>query len=200
MRATSIIPSRRWMRVGWWRWMAMEGGREEAPENVQASRWCEGELACLGAFSRGLALRGPCTTAAAIQSHTPVPTYFSAAQEAGSGGFARLQPARPTEKTGDALRPTATTTMTIKALQKISTGRVGSPPRHVPAPPGRGACSIPLLTSPSCFSEQNGVGAFILQCKRMDFHYCDWAGSSKGMKYVLTRLSSPWPTSRADSF
>ncbi|CAD6443883.1 f56399cc-ad60-4563-abb9-c34d57992be7 [Sclerotinia trifoliorum] len=28
---------------------------------------------------------------------------------------------------------------------------------------------------------QNGVGAFILQCTRMDFHYCDWAGSSKGM-------------------
>ncbi len=31
---------------------------------------------------------------------------------------------------------------------------------------------------------QNGVGAFILQCKKLDFHYCDWAGSSKGMKYV----------------
>ena len=31
-------------------------------------------------------------------------------------------------------------------------------------------------------SVQNGVGAFILQCKRLDFHYCDWAGSSKGMK------------------
>ncbi|KAL9022708.1 MAG: hypothetical protein Q9185_000137 [Variospora sp. 1 TL-2023] len=28
---------------------------------------------------------------------------------------------------------------------------------------------------------RNGVGAFILQCKRLDFHYCDWAGSSKGM-------------------
>ncbi|CAD0090373.1 unnamed protein product, partial [Aureobasidium vineae] len=34
---------------------------------------------------------------------------------------------------------------------------------------------------------QNGVGAFILQCKRLDFHYCDWAGSSKGMKYALLR-------------
>ncbi|KAL3423389.1 hypothetical protein PVAG01_05136 [Phlyctema vagabunda] len=32
---------------------------------------------------------------------------------------------------------------------------------------------------------QNGVGAFILQCKRMDFHYCDWAGSSKGMNAFL---------------
>ena len=33
-------------------------------------------------------------------------------------------------------------------------------------------------------NRQNGVGAFVLQCKKMDFHYCDWAGSSKGMKYV----------------
>jgi large subunit ribosomal protein L43 len=47
---------------------------------------------------------------------------------------------------------------------------------------------------------QNGVGAFVLQCKQMNFHYCDWAGSSKGMKYVRSRLSSPWPTSNADSF
>lgn len=30
---------------------------------------------------------------------------------------------------------------------------------------------------------QNGVGgAFIHQCKKLDFHYCDWAGSSRGMK------------------
>lgn len=34
------------------------------------------------------------------------------------------------------------------------------------------------------FPLQNGVGAFILQCKRLDFHYCDWAGSSRGMVYV----------------
>ena len=33
---------------------------------------------------------------------------------------------------------------------------------------------------------KNGVGAFVLQCKRLDFHYCDWAGSSRGMKYVLS--------------
>ncbi|MCJ1313898.1 39S ribosomal protein L51, mitochondrial [Agyrium rufum] len=32
---------------------------------------------------------------------------------------------------------------------------------------------------------QNGVGTFILQCKRLDFHYCDWAGSSDGMKAFL---------------
>ena len=39
-------------------------------------------------------------------------------------------------------------------------------------------------------NDQNGVGAFILQCKRLDFHYCDWAGSSKGMKFVYCTLAS----------
>ncbi len=33
---------------------------------------------------------------------------------------------------------------------------------------------------------QNGVSTFILPCKRLDFHYCDWAGSSRGMKSVLS--------------
>ncbi|KAL8696171.1 MAG: hypothetical protein Q9201_007793 [Fulgogasparrea decipioides] len=32
---------------------------------------------------------------------------------------------------------------------------------------------------------RNGIGAFILQCKRLDFHYCDWAGSSRGMNLFL---------------
>ncbi|KAL0931011.1 mitochondrial 54S ribosomal protein mL43 [Colletotrichum truncatum] len=36
---------------------------------------------------------------------------------------------------------------------------------------------------------QNGLGAFILQCKRLDFHYCDWAGSSKGMNgFIKSQL------------
>jgi len=39
-------------------------------------------------------------------------------------------------------------------------------------------CGLPIN------KPQNGVGAFILQCKRLDFHYCDWAGSSRGMKSV----------------
>ncbi|KAJ3479983.1 hypothetical protein NLG97_g8177 [Lecanicillium saksenae] len=34
----------------------------------------------------------------------------------------------------------------------------------------------------------NGVGAFILQCKKMDFHYCDWAGSSQGMNGFIKSL------------
>ncbi|KAK4099061.1 hypothetical protein N658DRAFT_498872 [Parathielavia hyrcaniae] len=35
---------------------------------------------------------------------------------------------------------------------------------------------------------RNGVGAFVLQCKKMDFHYCDWAGSSRGMNGFIKSL------------
>lgn len=35
---------------------------------------------------------------------------------------------------------------------------------------------------------RNGVGAFILQCKRLDFHYSDWQGSSKGMNGFIKSL------------
>ncbi|KAL9626994.1 MAG: hypothetical protein Q9204_006886 [Flavoplaca sp. TL-2023a] len=34
-------------------------------------------------------------------------------------------------------------------------------------------------------TSRNGVGTFIRQCKRLDFHYCDWAGSSRGMNQFL---------------
>ncbi|EWC48532.1 hypothetical protein DRE_01754 [Drechslerella stenobrocha 248] len=38
---------------------------------------------------------------------------------------------------------------------------------------------------------QNGVGAFILQCKRLEFNYCDFGGSSRGMKaFLRTRLAT----------
>ncbi|KAF8454317.1 thioredoxin-like protein [Terfezia claveryi] len=33
---------------------------------------------------------------------------------------------------------------------------------------------------------QNGLAGFILQCKRLEFNYCDWAGASEGMKAFLT--------------
>lgn len=45
------------------------------------------------------------------------------------------------------------------------------------------SCGFLLFRGAILTRLQNGVGAFILQCKRLDFHYCDWAGSSKGMKY-----------------
>ncbi|KAF2666948.1 hypothetical protein BT63DRAFT_324974 [Microthyrium microscopicum] len=32
---------------------------------------------------------------------------------------------------------------------------------------------------------QNGVGAFVVQCKKLEFYYCDWAGSSKGMNSFI---------------
>ncbi|KAF2189016.1 hypothetical protein K469DRAFT_748207 [Zopfia rhizophila CBS 207.26] len=48
---------------------------------------------------------------------------------------------------------------------------------------------MPLSAVRTVAKAQNGVGAFILQCKRLDFHYCDWAGSSRGMKaFIKTSL------------
>ncbi|OCK90139.1 uncharacterized protein K441DRAFT_643682 [Cenococcum geophilum 1.58] len=44
---------------------------------------------------------------------------------------------------------------------------------------------MPLSALKAVAKGQNGVGAFILQCKRLDFHYCDWAGSSKGMNAFI---------------
>lgn len=41
---------------------------------------------------------------------------------------------------------------------------------------------MPITALRTVSKAQNGVGAFVLQCKRLDFHYCDWAGASKGMK------------------
>ncbi|KAN0079207.1 Thioredoxin-like fold [Elaphomyces granulatus] len=44
---------------------------------------------------------------------------------------------------------------------------------------------MPIQGIRSVTKGRNGVGAFILQCKRLDFHYCDWAGSSRGMLSFL---------------
>ncbi|KAK2679938.1 Ribosomal protein/NADH dehydrogenase domain [Fusarium oxysporum f. sp. vasinfectum] len=46
---------------------------------------------------------------------------------------------------------------------------------------------------------QNGLGAFILQCKKLDFYYCDWAGSSKVASSSLFSPSSPPPTLKSNS-
>ncbi|KAJ4385136.1 39S ribosomal protein L51, mitochondrial [Neurospora sp. IMI 360204] len=35
---------------------------------------------------------------------------------------------------------------------------------------------------------RNGVGAFVLQCKKLDIHYSDWAGSSRGMNGFIKSL------------
>ncbi|KAI0843882.1 thioredoxin-like protein [Daldinia vernicosa] len=44
---------------------------------------------------------------------------------------------------------------------------------------------------------QNGIGAFILQCKKIDIHYCDYSGSSRGMnsfiKSQLAKFASTHP-------
>ncbi|KAJ5101947.1 54S ribosomal protein L51 [Penicillium alfredii] len=44
---------------------------------------------------------------------------------------------------------------------------------------------MPVQALRTVTAARNGVGAFILQCKRLDFHYCDWAGSSRGMNEFL---------------
>ncbi|KKF97093.1 54S ribosomal protein L51 mitochondrial [Ceratocystis platani] len=55
--------------------------------------------------------------------------------------------------------------------------------------------TIRALTAVS--TGQNGVGAFVLQCKKLSFHYCDWAGSSVGMngfiKSQLTKFAASNP-------
>jgi len=60
--------------------------------------------------------------------------------------------------------------MTVQALKKATISQVCIFARSVFAP-------VLIKT-------QNGVGAFVLQCHKLSFHYCDWAGSSRGMKYV----------------
>ncbi|PVI01443.1 hypothetical protein DM02DRAFT_591097 [Periconia macrospinosa] len=50
---------------------------------------------------------------------------------------------------------------------------------------------MPLSAIRTVAKPQNGVGAFILQCKKLEFHYCDWAGSSRGMNaFIKTNLSA----------
>ncbi|KAK2801522.1 hypothetical protein FQN50_007738 [Emmonsiellopsis sp. PD_5] len=44
---------------------------------------------------------------------------------------------------------------------------------------------MPIQGVRAVTTSRNGLGAFILQCKRLDFHYCDWAGSSRGMNAFL---------------
>ncbi len=48
---------------------------------------------------------------------------------------------------------------------------------------------MPIRIVPQVSTSCNGARAFVLQCKRIDFAYCDWAGSSRGMTdFLKTRL------------
>jgi large subunit ribosomal protein L43 len=42
-------------------------------------------------------------------------------------------------------------------------------------------CTPPNTTN----TTQNGVGSFILPCKSLSFHYCNWWGSSRGMNSFI---------------
>ncbi|GLI74299.1 39S ribosomal protein L51, mitochondrial [Penicillium ochrochloron] len=46
---------------------------------------------------------------------------------------------------------------------------------------------MPVKGIKTVTAARNGVGAFILQCKRLDFHYCNYGGSSRGMLAFLTQ-------------
>lgn len=73
--------------------------------------------------------------------------------------------------TNDQLVNAVMTEMPVRAQKAVSTARVSK------------AHASDL--APELIQRQNGVGAFILQCKRLDFHYCDWSGSSRGIKYCF---------------
>ncbi|KAJ5312597.1 hypothetical protein PENANT_c007G06114 [Penicillium antarcticum] len=44
---------------------------------------------------------------------------------------------------------------------------------------------MPVRGIRTATTAQNGAGAFILQCKRLDFHFCNSGGSSRGMVAFL---------------
>ncbi|CAN9226037.1 unnamed protein product [Alternaria alternata] len=44
---------------------------------------------------------------------------------------------------------------------------------------------MPVSAIKTVAKAQNGVGAFVLPCKSLTFHYCNWWGSSKGMNAFL---------------
>ncbi|KAF1943781.1 mitochondrial ribosomal protein subunit L51 [Clathrospora elynae] len=44
---------------------------------------------------------------------------------------------------------------------------------------------MPLAAIKAVAKSQNGVGAFILPCRTLTFHYCNWWGSSRGMNAFL---------------
>ncbi|KEF53523.1 uncharacterized protein A1O9_10498 [Exophiala aquamarina CBS 119918] len=57
---------------------------------------------------------------------------------------------------------------------------------------------MPALGLKTVATARNGVGAFILQCRRLDLHYCNQGGSSEGMKSflsspMLARFTAQYP-------
>ncbi|MCJ1232421.1 39S ribosomal protein L51, mitochondrial [Varicellaria rhodocarpa] len=54
---------------------------------------------------------------------------------------------------------------------------------------------MPVSALRTVSTARNGVGSapLIIQCKSLDFHYCDWSGSSRGMVliYFPYTLNSP---------
>lgn len=72
--------------------------------------------------------------------------------------------------------------MTIRALEKVSVGQVRHPPPKAHRYSKTASRKNKAAQLINYIDLQNGLGAFILQCKRIDVHFCDHAGSSRGMK------------------
>ncbi|KAG5513692.1 hypothetical protein PMAC_000730 [Pneumocystis sp. 'macacae'] len=47
---------------------------------------------------------------------------------------------------------------------------------------------MPIRAIQSISSNRNGIGAYIFQCKKIQFCYCNWAGSSRGMNLFLRNI------------
>lgn len=49
---------------------------------------------------------------------------------------------------------------------------------------------MPIRAIPKVSIARNGVGIFVLPCKRIELQYCNWGGSSQGMRdFISNRLS-----------
>ncbi|KAG4306050.1 hypothetical protein PORY_000038 [Pneumocystis oryctolagi] len=54
---------------------------------------------------------------------------------------------------------------------------------------------MPIKAVRSVSISRNGIGAYIFQCKKIQFCYCDWAGSSRGMILFLRHMFSKFAQS-----
>ncbi|QSL64865.1 hypothetical protein MERGE_002169 [Pneumocystis wakefieldiae] len=47
---------------------------------------------------------------------------------------------------------------------------------------------MPIQVVQQISKARNGFGAYIFQCKKLQFCYCNWAGSSRGMNIFLQKM------------
>ncbi|GME73485.1 unnamed protein product [[Candida] boidinii] len=57
---------------------------------------------------------------------------------------------------------------------------------------------VKLNIIPQVSKARNGVGAFVLPCKRITLQYCNWGGSSQGMRDFLRLRLKPFANSHPE--